>query len=157
MSETRVTIELDARERRLWDRLRENVVRHEPGAGTGLRDVILLLPDLAVLLFRLLRDPAVPAGAKLLTAAGLAYLFSPVDLMPEILLGPLGLIDDLVVVGAALSRILNYVHPDLVRRHWSGQGDALDAIHRVTDWSESLVTEALPNAIGRLGRLLRGA
>ena len=75
------------------------------------------------------------------------------ELLPEIILGPIGLIDDVLVLAAALSRILNYVHPDVVRSHWSGQGDALEAIQRVTEWSEELVTETVPRAIGRtLGR-----
>jgi hypothetical protein len=31
----------------------------------------------------------------------------------------------------------------VVRSHWPGQGDALDAIQRVTRWSESLFTVRL--------------
>ena len=156
MSGEPVVIELNAREQRLWDRMRAHLVPFEPGTGSGMRDVLLLLPDLTVLLFRLMRDPRVPAGAKLLAGLGVAYVLSPVDLLPEILFGPLGLVDDLLVVAAALSRLLNYVHPDLVRAHWSGQGDALDAIHRTTEWSETLVTKRLPAALGRLtGVLLR--
>ena len=38
-------IELNARERRLWDRVREQIVRYEPGAASGLRDVLLLLVE----------------------------------------------------------------------------------------------------------------
>ncbi len=148
-------IELNARERRLWDRVREQIVRYEPAAASGLRDLLLLLPDLTVLLFRLLCDSRVPPGAKLIAGLGFAYVISPIDLMPEILFGPIGLIDDLVVVAAALSRLLNYVHPDLVRAHWSGKGDALEAIHRTTEWSEALVTQRIPAALGRLGGLLR--
>jgi uncharacterized membrane protein YkvA (DUF1232 family) len=157
VTDERIVIELNARERRLWDRLRAQVVRQEPGAASGLRDLLLLVPDLAVLLFRLLRDPQVPPGAKAIAALGTAYVFSPIDLLPEILLGPLGFADDLLVLAACLSRILNYVHPDLVRSHWSGQGDALDAIQRLTEWSESLLTRRLPGLLGRVGRLLLGA
>ena len=156
MGQERVVIELNARERRLWDRVRGQIVSYEPGAGSGLRDVVLLLPDLTVLLFRLLRDPRVPPGAKLLAGLGVAYVLSPIDLVPEILFGPFGLIDDLLVVAAALSRLVNYVHPDVVRAHWSGQGDALDAIHRTTDWGESLVTRRIPAALGRLTRVFLG-
>jgi uncharacterized membrane protein YkvA (DUF1232 family) len=71
------------------------------------------------------------------------YVLSPIDLVPSLLVGPIGLVDDLLVVTAALSRILNHVHPDVVRSHWSGQGDALDAIQRVTRWSELLFSERL--------------
>ncbi len=34
--------------------------------------------------------------------------------------------------------MLNRVHPDVVRSHWSGQGDALEAIQRVTSWTERM-------------------
>jgi hypothetical protein len=39
------------------------------------------------------------------------------------------------------------VHPDIVREHWSGQGDALDAITRVTTWVDTQLTERLPTAV----------
>jgi uncharacterized membrane protein YkvA (DUF1232 family) len=144
----RIEIDLRARERRLYDRLRASVVRLEPGAGSGIRDLALLLPDLVVLLLRLLRDPRVPFGAKAIALLGVSYALSPVELLPELVLGPVGLVDDLLVISAALSRIVNNVHPDLVRSHWPGQGDALDAIRRVTGWSETLVTDALTRVLG---------
>ena len=81
-----------------------------------------MLPDLVVLLGRLARDRRVPASAKVIALIGISYALSPLDLLPDLLLGPLGMVDDLLVVVAALSRILNQVHPDLVRSHWSGQG-----------------------------------
>ena len=52
--------------------------------------------------------------AEALAAAGVGYVLSPVDLVPSLLFGPTGLIDDAIVVSAALSRILNHVHPDIV-------------------------------------------
>jgi uncharacterized membrane protein YkvA (DUF1232 family) len=63
--------------------------------------------------------------------------------LPTVVFGPIGLVDDIVVVSATLSRLLNHVHPDIVRSHWSGKGDALDAIQRATRWSESLFTSRL--------------
>ena len=150
MTDERVLVQLSGRERRLYDRLRGYVVKREPGAGSGVRDLLLLLPDLAVLLARLIREPRVPAGGKAIALLGMAYLLSPLDLLPDILLGPIGFADDLLVLAACLSRILNYVHPDVVRSHWSGQGDALDAIQRTTEWSEDLFTRFLPRALRRL-------
>ena len=42
MSEGPITIELNPRERRFYDRLRERVVPVRPGATTGARDLLLL-------------------------------------------------------------------------------------------------------------------
>lgn len=144
-----ITIELNPRERRLYDRLRTRVVLPRSGAGSGVRDLLLLLPDLTVLLARLLRDSRVPLTSKAIAVLGVGYVLSPIDLLPSLLVGPIGLLDDLVVVSAALSRILNGVHPDVVRSHWPGQGDALEAIQRVSRWSESLFSRTVP---GRLRR-----
>ena len=152
MSEGPITIELNPRERRLYDRLRERVVPTRTGAVTGARDLLLFLPDLTVLLARLLRDRRVPLVQKGVALAGIAYVISPIDLLPALVLGPIGLLDDLFVVAACLSRLLNHVHPDIVRAHWSGQGDALEIIQSTTDWFE----RELRLRIGDLGRLLRG-
>ena len=64
-------------------------------------------------------------------------MLSPIDLLPEILFGPIGFADDLLVVAAAVSRIINHVHPDLVRAHWPGASDALEVVRRVTSWAEN--------------------
>lgn len=134
----KITIELNPRERRLYDTLRERVIEGEPGGHSRFGDVLLLLPDLTVLLVRLLRDERVPRLPKLIALVGVGYVLSPIDLLPALLLGPLGLVDDLLVVSAALSRLLNHVHPDVVRDAWPGKGDALEAIQRVSRWSEGV-------------------
>jgi uncharacterized membrane protein YkvA (DUF1232 family) len=147
-SEQHVTIELNPREQRLYDRLRTRVIRTgEPGQSSGVRDLLLLLPDFTVLLGRLLRDRRVPRRAKVIALFGIGYVLSPIDLLPALLMGPLGLLDDLLVVTAALSRLLNDVHPDVVRSAWSGQGDALDAIQRAVAWSERFVSVKLRNLV----------
>jgi uncharacterized membrane protein YkvA (DUF1232 family) len=152
MSGAPITIELNPRERRLYDRLREHVVPARAGAVTGARDLLLFLPDLTILLARLLRDARVPIFQKVVAVAGIAYVVSPIDLLPALVLGPVGLLDDLFVVAACLSRLLNHVHPDVVRGHWSGQGDALEVIQSTTAWFE----RELKLRIQDLGRVLRG-
>jgi uncharacterized membrane protein YkvA (DUF1232 family) len=149
--EPNVTIEMDLRERRLYDRLRAAIVAQKPGRRSGVRDMLLLLPDLTVLLMRLFADERVPIGGKAIAVIGISYVLSPIDLLPSFLFGPIGLIDDLFIVAASLARVILYVHPDVVRSHWSGQGDALDAIRRATEWSEarvrSVVARILPAAL----------
>ncbi len=137
-----VTIELNPRERRMYDRLRAVVSAPRAGASS-FADLLLLLPDVVVLMLRLMRDERVPLAGKVVALLGVGYVLSPIDLVPEILLGPIGLVDDLLIVTAALSRLLRDVHPDIVRSHWSGKGDALDAIRRLSDWAEREVRKPL--------------
>ena len=149
--EEQVVIELNPKERRLYDRLREKIV--EPSdVQSGLLDLLLLLPDLTVLMMRLLRDERVPIGSKGIALLGIGYVLSPIDILPEILLGPLGFVDDLLIVGTALSRMLNRVHPDVVRSHWPGKNDALATIHRVTAWTEDQLQGGLRKTLGSLFR-----
>ena len=147
--EAAVTIDLNPREQRFYDRIRTRVAAPNAGTRSGMRDVLLMLPDLTVLLMRLVGDRRVPLSSKVIAIAGVGYALSPVDLVPTLIFGPLGLVDDLLVVTAALSRLLNHVHPDVVRSHWSGKGDALDSIQRATSWSETFLTQ-------RIGGTLRG-
>jgi uncharacterized membrane protein YkvA (DUF1232 family) len=149
VNETHVEIELNASERGYYDRVRERLRPVGRSLDSDVRDLLLLLPDLTMLMFRLLRDDRVAVGDKAVMLLGLGYVLSPIDILPAFFFGPLGLLDDLVVVAATLSRLINHVHPDVVRSHWSGQGDALRAIQRVTDWSEHEIG-------GRVRRVLRG-
>lgn len=144
----RIEIELNPRERRMYDVLREKILGSKPEGRAGVKDLLLLLPDLTVLLARLVRDPRVPWGAKTIAVMGLAYVFSPIDLIPDFF-GPIGLLDDLLVAVAALSKILKSVHPDLLRANWSGNGDVLETIQRITAWGERTFKV-------RLASLLRG-
>lgn len=149
-SDEKVTLEIGERERRFYDRLRARVVKREFGEGSGLADLLLLIPDIAVLLARLARDPRVPVGGKAIAACAALYVISPIDLVPEIFLGPVGVVDDLVVMAAALSRLVNYVHPDVLRHHWSGQGDVLDVIQQVTRRAETLIKTRIPSTLRKL-------
>ena len=58
-----VMIELNPREQRLYDRLRMRVAKiPEPGQGSGMSDILLLLPDFTVLLTRLRQGYAAVIG-----------------------------------------------------------------------------------------------
>jgi uncharacterized membrane protein YkvA (DUF1232 family) len=151
-SEPVVEIDLSARERRVYDRWRAALRKPLPGASPDLRDALFALPDLVVLVLRLLRDSRVRPGDKAMAVLGVAYVLSPVDLLPEFLFGPIGLLDDALVLALTVSRLVNRVHPDVVRAHWSGQGEVLDAIQRVSGWAERQLGGRMRRVIERWSR-----
>jgi uncharacterized membrane protein YkvA (DUF1232 family) len=83
------------------------------------REAIALLPDLARLLRALVADPRVPRRAKLVAAAAVGYVASPVDLLPDVI-PTVGGVDDLVVVLGAVRYLVATAGYDLVRELWTG-------------------------------------
>ncbi len=112
-----------------YDRFRQVVLRglkRLAGAwGEESCGLVLLVPDLLVLFADLARDPRVGTRHKAIAGAAVAYLISPIDLLPELLLGPLGLADDVAVAFMALDVLLNQVDQNIIREHWRGDEDLL--------------------------------
>ena len=105
---------------------------------TSLREYALLAPRLVKLVWRLTRDPRVPARAKAVLFVLVGYLASPVDLIPDFLPG-LGQLDDLVIAAFALDQILNRVPEEVVREHWDGDDDILEIVRHVLDIATAFV------------------
>lgn len=135
-----------------YQRIRGKVVAWAEGAGAG-RDVtqyILLVPDIMALLVRLMSDPGVSAGLKTEIAAASAYIIFPVDLMPEAVLGPAGLIDDAIVGAFALSRVVKVMGTageDKLRAYWDGEDDVLRSMENLLAKAENFVTGTVWNGI----------
>ncbi|MFQ5897683.1 MAG: DUF1232 domain-containing protein [Candidatus Methylomirabilia bacterium] len=95
-----------------------------------MRELLLLLPNLTRLVYRLALDPQVPPATKLTLAAAAAYLVSPVDLLPDFI--PfVGYLDDLVVVAVVLDGLLNHVDRSLLLPHWPGEPVTLEKMAAV--------------------------
>ncbi|MCG3121102.1 MAG: hypothetical protein ALAOOOJD_04056 [bacterium] len=75
------------------------------------------LPKLVRLLGRLFRDARVPAFGKLVFVASIAYLISPIDLIPDFLFPILGQLDDLGMLLAGLRYLLNRTPPNILEEH----------------------------------------
>ena len=55
-------------------------------------------------------DPAVPLATKGTIAGALLYFLSPIDLIPDILVG-VGFLDDAAVIGAAFKAVQGMIQP----------------------------------------------
>lgn len=94
--------------------------------GNTLAETLRLLPDLLRTLARLARDPSVPAGVRVRLWLLLAYLASPVDLVPDFI-PVLGYGDDAIMVGLVLRSVVRRAGPATLARHWAGTPDGLAA------------------------------
>lgn len=109
------------------------------------REAILLTPNLAKLLGRIIRDPRVSVRRKSFAAAALIYVVSPIDLIPDFVAG-FGQLDDLVIVAVALNHLIAGAGRDVVEQHWDGSADSLDLVLAATEWG----TEIIPGPLRRL-------
>jgi uncharacterized membrane protein YkvA (DUF1232 family) len=126
--------------------LREKVT----GYTGAYADHVLLVPDLFLLVARLMLDSRIEGRHKVYMGAALAYVISPIDLLTERRFGPIGYLDDLVVIVAALNVLVNEADRQVVLEHWSGKEDLLGTIQKVLAEADQLV------GAGRLEKILAG-
>ena len=101
------------------------------GRYSDARALAGFIPDCAVLVARLVRDPRVRRGDKLLLVALGGYLALPFDLVPDFV--PVaGQLDDALVAALVLRRLVRSAGPELVREHWPGPPRSLELLLRAT-------------------------
>jgi uncharacterized membrane protein YkvA (DUF1232 family) len=97
------------------------------GAKRTLLDTIRQLPSYLRLLGGLLVDRRVSLVDKALVAGAIAYIVSPLDLIPDFI--PfLGQVDDVFLLMASLERLVANAGADVVYDHWRGDPDEIEAL-----------------------------
>jgi uncharacterized membrane protein YkvA (DUF1232 family) len=105
------------------------------GRRSRARALVGFIPDCALLVGRLLRDPRVPHRRKLLLALTAGYLALPFDLVPDFI--PLvGQLDDAIVLALALRGLLRGGGESLLREHWPGPESSLELLLRLVGGRE---------------------
>lgn len=114
---------------------------------TDLKEYLLLLPRLLKLLYRLTRDPRVPARSKATLFILGGYLASPIDVIPDFIPG-IGQLDDIAIVAFVLDQMLNRIPEEIVREHWEGDEDVLQVLKEILDISTAFIPGWLRNRFG---------
>jgi len=123
----------------LRTRIREFIDSEDGAAAAKYTDYLLLAPDLFHLLIRLSIDSDVPQTEKANLALAIAYFISPIDLVPELLVGPIGFLDDVAVATAALNGMINRTGAKIVSKHWAGDEDLLMLIKGVIEGADAMI------------------
>ena len=131
----------------------DEVIPPRGGSGVQVRqlakDAVFMLPNLIKLLGRLLKDPRVPRRSKIVVGAVLAYVVSPIDLLPDFI--PVaGALDDLFLVVFALNHLIERAGEEVVLEHWDGPQDILSMVRSVLTTITELVPVKIRKLIGRL-------
>ena len=110
-----------------------------------MKNLLMFLPNLATLCFRLLKDGRVPLTEKALFVAAIIYFISPLDFIPDVL--PfIGQIDDLYLIALTLVRLVSRTDERILREHWTGGGDIIQLVDAVI----ALAPRFLPKRVNRV-------
>lgn len=98
--------------------------------GVSVREILGVVPDVLRLLRSVIGDRSAPLDVRLVLVGLLAWILSPIDLIPEFVpvLGPL---DDVVVAVVAMRYVRRRIGVDDLRRRWAGTDDGFALLLRV--------------------------
>jgi len=124
-------------------KLRKKIEKYQEKHQSKYTDYLLLAPDLFHLLVKLSLDKRVPAGRKAKFLAVIAYFISPLDLLPELFVGPLGYLDDIALSAYILNEYINENDASVVRELWAGDQDILTTIKNILLAADKMIGSGL--------------
>jgi uncharacterized membrane protein YkvA (DUF1232 family) len=136
-----------------YQRLRGQIrdwLQSDEGKSHQWAEYLLFAPDLFHLLWKLSLDPEVAASQKVKLAGVIAYFISPLDLIPEGIVGPVGYLDDIALTAYILHSMINHTDPEVLRRHWAGEIDVLEVIRRILAVIDKMMSSSVIRKLKRL-------
>ena len=130
---------------------RKNENEKDKNIYDKLVNYLFLLPDLFHLSFKLLFDKEVPIENKGALIAGIVYVISPIDLIPDYI-SIAGWIDDLIVLTIAVNKFLETENESVkivIDKHWAGNDDVFKIIKEILMIAEAAM-EFLPQKIMKI-------
>ena len=118
-------------------------IQTKEGRDHKWSEYLLAAPDLFHLLCKLSIDKDVPVKEKAKLAGVIAYFVSPIDLVPEAIVGPIGYIDDISLAAYVLNQIVSNTDPEIIKKHWAGEGDVLELIQRILGKADEMIGSGL--------------
>lgn len=111
---------------------------------TSARELVLFIPNLLKLLYRLVNDRRVSTGDRALLLGTVAYVLSPWDFLPD-MIPFMGQLDDLLLIALVLKRIMDRVDHEVLLAYWDGDRNLLEVVEKILN----LVVNLIPRGIYR--------
>lgn len=116
---------------------------HGRELAKDITEMVLVIPDLVLLLIKLIKDQRVPVELKLKITLAVAYVVSPIDLIPEALGNVLGFVDDTLAMAVLITGLIQEIPNEIIYDNWNGRPDILELILKGKD----LLSKMLPGNI----------
>jgi uncharacterized membrane protein YkvA (DUF1232 family) len=98
--------------------------------GVSVRELLRIIPDVLRLIRSVIADRSAPLAVRIVLVGLLAWILSPIDLIPEFIPG-LGPLDDVVVAVVAFRFVRRRLGVDDLRSRWSGTDESFALLMRV--------------------------
>jgi uncharacterized membrane protein YkvA (DUF1232 family) len=137
---------MDEQKKDFYQKLRTDIKKwldEKTNSDNTWTEYIMLAPDLFHLLTKLVIDPDVPSSKKVKIAGIIAYFISPLDFLPELLIGPVGYLDDIALTAYILNDIINEVDPKIIQRNWAGEKDILVLVKTIIANANNMIGSGL--------------
>lgn len=124
----------EGEQRDFYQKLRYNIqnwVEGKSGKSNRFLKYVLFAPDFFHLLTKMMMDSRIDSKSKSMIGAGILYFFAPVDLLPEVLMGPAGFADDVVVAVYIVNTLLNKYPKEIIESHWAGDDNLLAVVSKL--------------------------
>lgn len=115
-----------------------------------LKSVIMLIPNFLLLLGRLFKDSRVPLAEKAMLVGAIAYVISPLDLIPDVI-PVIGQIDDLYLIALVVLRLLARTDDAVLQEHWDGRGDLVSIVNKIVRAAQFVLPKRMQRIL--LGRI----
>ncbi|MFQ5932087.1 MAG: YkvA family protein [Nitrospiraceae bacterium] len=135
-----------------YELLRENLA----GYRGDFDEIVLLAPDFFRLLTNLLEDSRVPAEARRLINAAIAYFVAPYDVEPEEVYGPRGYLDDLYLCAYVVRELRSLLPDSVLEEAWEAEFDLLPTADAVYDKAGAALGEKTDSVLRYVGLRGRG-
>ena len=99
-------------------------------------------PDLLHLMCKLVIHNDVSNKDKAMLGAAIAYFISPLDLIPEGMVGPAGYIDDIALAAHVLNHMIKN-NPEIVKQEWAGNEDILELVSNILEVADEMIGTGL--------------
>lgn len=125
---------------------REKIKSKMPIGVKKYSDYIFVLPDIATLIYRLLKDKRVSMKTKIIISGAVAYITVPCDIIPD-KIPFIGKVDDIAIGIFALNIIMTEIPLNVILENWQGKNDILIVLKNVVEYATNFTGAKNINSI----------
>lgn len=134
-------------------KLKKKIIGKVPKKYEKVVEYGMLVPDIVMLFIRLFKDKRVKIKVKTMLAGLIAYLASPIDIIPDFI--PfIGKIDDVALAFFALNIIIDEIPEEIIIENWQGEENIIlvtrEAIKYITEVIGSVNVSKVLNQVNKV-------